>query len=341
MNGSLEHDLPFITAAVVNWNGLKHLPGCLDSLRGQQGVRLEILLIDNASSDGSADWARANYPDIILMENRANRGYAGALNQAADRMRGDFLLALNTDIRMQPTFLAELACCIRDHAAERCGYAMGKARFMTEDGRPTPRLYSTGHLFARNRLVYNRGNGQIDRGQYDREERVPGANAAAALFRRDVLEDLRTEVGVFDELFFLYGNDVDFDWLAAYRGWAAYYCPTAVCYHVGEASSHISRKGFDAPFVNARFLMMIKNDRPLDVLLDLPFIMRRNIADLAPKLVRNPWLLWAIPTHLARSLGPALRSRWKTRQLRRNSATDIREWMRWSTRLLRESSRFN
>lgn len=338
--GDSENKLPFVTAAVVNWNGVKYLPECLRSLRAQEGVRLEVIVVDNASSDGSVDFVRAFYPEARVVENQENRGYAGALNQAVELMRGDSLLTLNTDISLAPRFVAELARCIRDHQAERCGYAMGKVCLMTAEGEPTGRLYSTGHLLARNRLVYNRGSGQIDRGQYDREERIPGANAAALLIRREMLEDLRTETGVFDELFFLYGSDVDFDWLAACRGWACYYCPTAVCRHVSEGSSQISRQGFDAPFINARFLMMIKNDRLGDVLRDLPFIVKRNIVDLAPKIRRKPSLLWSIPLHLARTVGRALASRRRTRHLRRRPATNMREWFRWSTRLLRESARY-
>jgi GT2 family glycosyltransferase len=329
---------PFVSAAIVNYNGLAYLSACLDSLEAQEGVRLDILLVDNASSDGSIAMVRERYPGVRVIENDRNLGYAAALNQAADAMAGDHMLALNTDISLTPRFTATLAACIERHAPERCGYAQGKVRFMTEAGEPTRRLYSTGHLFTLSRVVYNRAAGHVDRGQYDNEQCVPGANAACLLLAREMLEDLRTpETGVFDPLFFMYGGDVDFDWLAALRGWAAWYCPEALAYHIGEGSSHISSRGFDAPFFNSRFLMMLKNDRACDVVRDLARIVARNVRDYIAMVRVNPPLLWRIPLHLVRHAIPALRSRRATRHLRHKPALAARDWMRWGTRLLKQS----
>lgn len=331
--------LPFVTAAIVNYNGVRLLDTCLGSLVAQKNVRLEILFIDNASRDASIAFVRKEYPQARVIANEKNLGYAAALNQAADAMQGDYLLALNTDIRLEPDFAARLADCIVRRRAEKCGYAQGKVKFMKETGEPTNRFYSTGHLFCLNRVVYNRGSGQEDRGQYDREERIPGANAACLLLSREMLQDMRTEVGVFDPLFFMYGGDVDFDWLAACRGWTAWYCPQALAYHVGEASSRVSKRGLDAPFINSRFLMMMKNDRALDVLRDLPRLVKRNVQDILLLAIRNPVLFWTVPLHVLRNIAPSLRSRKATRRLRHPSAVRPREWMKWSGRLLHESAR--
>jgi len=328
---------PLITVALVNYNGLEFLDACLGSLREQESVRIETFFIDNASNDGSAAFVREAYPEARIIENADNLGYSAALNQAADAMTGDYLLALNTDIRLEPTCLARLAACIERHGDETCGYAQGKIRYMTRDGTPTSRLYSTGHLFALNRLVYNRGAGQVDRGQYGAEQRVPGGNAACLLIRREMMEDMRTDVGVFDPLFFLYGGDVDFDWLAVLRGWACWYCPEAAVFHIGEGSSRVSSRGYSAEFINARFLAMLKNDRPADFLLDLPRILKRNVQDIGAKVLGNPRLLWRLPVHLLTHLVPAIRSRRATRALRAHPAMRPREWMRWSTALLKES----
>ena len=332
---------PSITAAVVNYNGLRFLETCLGSLEAQEGVRLETLFIDNASTDRSVPFVRERFPAVRIIENRENAGYSAALNQAVDAMAGDYLLALNTDVYLTPRYAATLAACVGRRAAERCGYAQGKVRFMKADGRPTRRIYSAGHLFPLNRIVYNRGAGHEDRGQFDAEERIPGANAACLLLSRQMLEDMRTEVGVFDPLFFMYGGDVDFDWLAACRGWAAWYCPEALAFHIGEGSSRISARGYDAQFFNSRFLMMLKNDRPRDVLADLPRLAKRNVQDLVSMSWRNPSLLWRVPLHLARCVAPALRSRRATRHLRARPAMAPRDWMRWSARLLEESAQLD
>ncbi len=331
---------PRATAAVVNYNGRHLLPVCLNSLLGQRGVELDILVVDNASSDDSVELTRRSFPSARILRNRANLGYNAALNQAFEAMTGDYLLAMNTDIRLAPDFVAQLARCIERHRAEGCGYAQGKVALMSETGEPDGRLYSTGHLICPNRIVYNRGGGQRDAGQYEREEAIPGANAACLLMAREMLEDMRSPVGPFDPLFFMYGGDVDFDWLAALRGWRAWYCPRAAAYHIGEATSQVAKRGFDADFVNSRFLTMLKNDRPLDVLLDLPRLAKRTIQDLLFFGRTNPSLFWRGPAHLLARTPAALRSRRATRHLRAHPAIAPREWMNWSLRLLRESRQY-
>ncbi|NQU42720.1 glycosyltransferase [bacterium] len=319
---------PSVTAAIVNYNGRHLLETCFRTLTTQEGIRLEILFIDNASTDESVAYVRETWPQARVIANEKNLGYSGALNQAVDLMSGDYLLALNTDIHLTPRFAAELASCIERHRSEGCGYAQGKILFMSETEEKTDRFYSTGHLIPLNRLVYNRGSGQRDQGQFDREERVPGANCACLLMARDLLEDLRTELGVFDPLFPMYGGDVDFDWVANCRGWKPWYCPTALAYHIGEASSHVSKKGFNAAFFNNRFLIMVKNDRVADVLRDLPRILKRNIQDYIGICRVNPRLVWAIPLDLLKHLPAAWRSRRITRHLRQPCAIEPRKWMR-------------
>ena len=340
MNPTPSSSLPYITAAVVNYNGRKFLEHSLGSLAAQENARVEIILVDNASTDDSLEFVRARFAQARILANARNAGYSAALNQAVDVMQGDYFLAMNTDIALKPRFLEHLAACIARRRAEGCGYAQGKVRYMTEDGRRTNGIYSTGHLFGLNRLVYNRGQGHPDRAQFEREERIPGGNAASLLMSREMLDDMRAGVGVFDPLFFMYGGDVDFDWLAARRGWACWYCPEAVAFHIGEASSRITSRGFDAAFVNARFLAMIKNDRLGDVLRDLPRIARANARDLISKVRRNPPLLWQIPIDLARHVPAALRSRRATRRLRvprpGGVAMPARRWMLWSVELLRK-----
>ncbi len=339
MNPHPSNSLPFVTACVVNYNGLEFLETCLGSLESQEGARVEILFVDNASSDGSVEFVRSRFPNARVVENRENLGYNAGLNQGFEMMKGDYLLAMNTDIRLEPDYAAKLADCIERHRDEKCGYAQGKVRFMKTDGTPTDRFYSTGHLFGLNRCVYNRGSGQEDRGQYDREEPLAGANAACLLMARDMLEDMRTEVGVFDPLFFMYGGDVDFDWLAAWRGWRPWYRPEALAFHIGEGSSNITKRGYSAPFYNVRFYMMLKNDRFLDVLADLPRLLKRNLQDFFFMARGNPWLLWTVPIDLALHVVPSLRSRRATRRLRERRDFKPREWMRRSTEELRKTSR--
>jgi GT2 family glycosyltransferase len=269
---------------------------------------------------------------VRVIANEENVGYGPALNQAIAAMEGDFFLALNTDIRLHPDYVANLVRCIARHDA---GYAQGKILYMDQDLSPTNTIYSTGHLITRGRLVYNRGVNQRDKAQYEMEEPIPGANGAAVLMTRAMIRDLGRETELFDPLFFLYGNDADLDWLAASRGWKCFYLPRAVAWHIGEASSGITERGFDARYVNVRFLMMIKNDRIADFLMDLPHIIKANVIDLAPKIVRKPSLIFRIPLDLIRALPDAIRSRRTTGAAKHSGGKSMRDWFRWSTELLR------
>lgn len=328
---------PAITVAVVNWTGRRFLPACLGSLRAQTGISLEILFIDNASSDDSVAFVRREFSEVRIIENATNMGYGPALNQAIDSMRGDALLALNTDIRLEPDCIATLAACLARRRAERCGSVQGKVLQMNARGERTGRIYSAGHVMPRSRLVYNRGSGQADRGQFDSEEPIPGANGACALMSREMLEDLKDEAGVFDPLFFLYGNDADLDWRAAMAGWRCWYAPEAVSHHLGEGSSGVTGRGFDAPFINVRYLMMIKNDRFGDVLRDMLYIKLAHIFDVMPKIARKPSLLFSIPADFVKCLPEALRARRRNKSLRRAAGSRSRDWIKWSTDLLRAS----
>jgi GT2 family glycosyltransferase len=314
------------SAAIVNYNGGARLAACVDSLLAQGDAVGEILVLDNASTDGSLQtvWARSSRVHVVELGH--NLGYAAAANVAVARTRTPYLLLLNHDVVLAPTFVRELVSFAEAHPS--AGSFTGKLlRFEMREGRPV--IDSTGHLLFRDRLVVNRGEATLDVGQYAEPEEVFGVCGAAPLYRRAMLEDVRVNGQVFAESFFLYLEDVDLDWRARLRGWRAYYVPTAVAHH--ERGYKGGRRPGDSAMLRHalknRYLVMARND-------SLGGLVRDARAIAALELLRAIEFLLADPRALAgyadavRLLSAALREGREIRRRARVSDREIRRWAR-------------
>jgi GT2 family glycosyltransferase len=315
-----------VSAAVINYNGQAVLKGCLDSLLGQLVPPAEIVVIDNRSTDQSTALVRETFPDVRLIQLSRNMGYGGAANVAVRETRSGYLMLLNPDVVLTPTFLAELVGF--GEARPRAGSLTGKLlRFPDGPGRPI--IDSTGHLLFRNRWAANRGEGERDAGQYDVPMEVFGVSGAAPFYRREMLEDVRIDGEVFPESFFLYLEDVDLDWRARLRGWKAYCVPTAVGYHERGSKSGVRSRD---PAVlrhslKNRYLMMIRNDSLGDLLLDARAIFPMEALRALDFLRVNPHALKGY-LDVARLFPRTLRQRREIRHRARVSRREIRHWLR-------------
>lgn len=258
-----------VLACVVNWNTAQELPGVVASLRALDGLA-EVVVIDNASHDGSADVVRG-LSDVRLVANDTNRGFAGAANQAvalAAEAGADALLLCNPDVRLSPDYLTHATAALE--ADPRRGSVAGKL-WRTAPGPAGERILdSTGHLAFRTRLFRNRGEGQPDTGQFDQPGEVFGVSGAAALYRLDALRDVAVRGEVFDETLFAFWEDVDLDWRLRRRGWSCWYEPAATGWHErGGAGPRRSAFVEELNFAN-RLLLLAKNDEPRLLARDLP-----------------------------------------------------------------------
>ena len=205
---------------VVNWNRKELLRACLASLARQVGVPFETIVVDNGSTDGSAEMAAAEFPARVI-RNSENRGFCAANNQGISAARGDFIALLNNDAEAEPGWLAALArACAK---APEVGMAASKI-LVWEDPR---RIDKAGHLIFPDGQNRGRGAGAPDLGQFDREEEVLWPDGCAALYRRRMLE----QIGGFDEDFFAYGDDAELGLRARIAGWKCLYTPEAVVRH--------------------------------------------------------------------------------------------------------------
>jgi len=224
-----EGEKGLVSIGIVTWNSARDLPSCIEGLQVQNYPYVEFIIVDNGSQDGTLQLLEAFAPNPVLIRNASNQGYCKAHNQAIAAARGEFYLALNPDVTLQPGFVTALVATLESHPAS--GSAVGKILLHHEDGSGNPRIDGAGLLIDRRRHQYLRGHRQVDRGQYDRPGEVFGADGAAPLHRRAMLEDVKVFGQYFDEQFFAYMEDVDLAWRARLLGWSCRYEPGAVAWH--------------------------------------------------------------------------------------------------------------
>lgn len=219
--------MPRVSVIILNWNGKKFLPECLDSLAAQTYRDFETVLVDNGSTDGSAEYVRGNYPWVRLVALPENTGFAEGNNRGFAACAGEYIVTLNNDTRVEPVFLEEL---IRPLSGDpRIGMAAAR---MLDYFQPV-RIDAVALKIGANGLGYNIGVGETDAGQYDGLTNVFGPCGGAALYRRAML----AEVGFFDADFFAYYEDFDLAWRGRLAGWGCVTAPEAVVYHVHSATS--------------------------------------------------------------------------------------------------------
>lgn len=232
---------------VVNWNRRSLLEACLASLERPQGAAFEVVVVDNGSSDGSADWvrgyaARAPY-QVRLIANLDNKGFCEANNQGIRLARGEFIALLNNDAEAEPQWLAHLLAAFAD---QQVGMAASKILVWE-----SPRIIDkVGHLIYPDGQNRGRGTGQLDKGQFDQVEEVLWPDGCACMYRRSMLD----EIGLFDEDLFAYGDDADLGLRARIAGWGCLYMPGAVVRH---------HRGATLGQLNPRRLMLIERNRLL------------------------------------------------------------------------------
>ena len=219
--------MPKVSVIIVNYNGLHLLKECLDSLRKQTFRDFEIILVDNASSDGSVDFVKSHYPDVKIIVNEENLGYGGGNNVGIKSSEGKYVVLLNNDTRVHNRWLEELV-----NVAER-DYKIGMCASKILNYDNPEIIDNTGLLMYPDGLARGRGRLEKDRGQFDKQEEVFFPSGCAALYRREMLD----EIGLFDEDFFLYLDDVDIGLRGRLAGWKCMYVPDAVVYHRYSATA--------------------------------------------------------------------------------------------------------
>lgn len=256
---------PLVSIIIPNWNGAALLPGCLDALRAQTYSPLEIILVDNASTDASVALVRERYPEVHLVALAQNLGLTGAVNAGICAASGEIIALLNNDAEAAPEWAGELAAALEAHP--EAGSAASK--MLLFDRRDV--LNSAGDYYGLDGIPGNRGVWEKDAGQYDARTEVFGACGGAAAYRRVMLE----EIGLLDEALFMYCEDVDLAWRAQIAGYACVFAPRARVYHRLSATGGGALASY---YTGRNTLLVIAKDYP-------PALLRRHW----PKILRAQW----------------------------------------------------
>jgi GT2 family glycosyltransferase len=245
------------TAVVIlNWNGRKFLEQFLPSVITHSRNSAEIIVADNASSDDSVAFLRENYPEIRIIQNNANGGFARGYNEALAEVDADYYVLLNSDIEVTSGWIdpvidlmekdPAIAACqpklISYYEREMFEYAGAAGGFIDKLGYP----------FCRGRLFQSIEN---DTGQYDDIKEIFWATGACMFVRADVFRKL----GGLDERFFAHMEEIDFCWRVKNEGFKIMYCPQSKVYHVGGGT--LPKKSWKKTYLNMRNnnIMLFKN----------------------------------------------------------------------------------
>jgi GT2 family glycosyltransferase len=209
---------------IPNYNGLSFLPVCLDALKAQSypASWTEIIVVDDASTDGSTAFVREHSPQVRLVELARNGGMAVACNAGAAVAQGDLLVMLNNDTEAEAGWLAALVAAAQAH--RRAGAIASK--MLLYDRRDT--LHNTGDVMGMDGIPRNRGVWQRDAGQYDTDIVIFGGCGGGVAYRREAW----AAAGGFDERLFMYLEDVDLAWRLRLLGWDAVFAPEARLYTI-------------------------------------------------------------------------------------------------------------
>lgn len=216
-----------VSVVIPNYNGKHLLDDCLGSLLSQTHPKVEIVVVDNASSDGSVEYVRDTYPTVRTLRNRENLGFGAAVNQGIRATSGELVFVLNNDTEVDAHCIESLV------EVAQTDPTVGMCATKILDFRRRNVIDVAGIVIYPDCSSRGRGRLEVDVGQYSKVEEVFGPSGAAGLYRRSMLDD----VGLFDADYFMYCEDTDLAFRARLAGWRCLFVPDAVVYHLYSATS--------------------------------------------------------------------------------------------------------
>ena len=325
---------PLVSVIIVNYDGKELLKKCLSSIKRQTYSNFEIIIVDNGSTDGSVKFIKREYSNSVkLIENSRNLGFGKGNNQGITISKGEYVALLNNDTEVEPSWLSELVKVAQSD--KRIGMCASKILL----GDNQTQIDVAGHLIYPDGLNRGRGHREQDVGQYDTKEEVLFPSACAAIYSRDMLD----EIGLFDEDFFAYGDDTDIGIRARLMSWKCIYVPTAVVYHYRSATlgNYAPLKAY---LVERNRIWVLLKYFPFSTIIVSPcFTLKRLILQaygsimsigasgkFSKEFSKMRLLLILIRAYISAfgGLGRVLRQRREIMKRRKVSNIDFRKWLR-------------
>ena len=254
-----------VAVSIVTFNGRRYLSRCLDAVLSQTYSPIQIHLLDNASTDSTIEFVAERYPTVEVIRSKVNIGFAAGHNAVIHRTRSSFVLVLNQDAYLFPTFIEELVTEMENHSD--VGIAGGKLYSLRDaegNGVGQKIIDMTWLDIEKRRRFVCFAQMQPESGNCCGPKLVFAADGAAMFLRRSMLEEIQFEQEFFDEDFITGKEDVDLSWRAQLLGWKCMYVPSAIGWHVRTFSPSDRRTTIDEALkvgsVRNRYLLIMKND---------------------------------------------------------------------------------
>jgi len=224
---------PLVSVIVLNYNAGELLLNCIESVKKSTYKNLEIIVVDNISTDKSQEACKEKYPNIKLIQNDENFGYCEGNNIGIRKARGDFIMILNPDTIVEPNCIRELI-----FAHEKLGEGLYQPKILSLNEKQV--LQSTGNMIHVFGFGFAKDKGRKDEEVGEEIKKIGYASGTCLFTSKSVLE----KVGLLDSFLFLYHDDLDLGWRASQIGINSYYVPKSKIYHVESYSLKWSAKKF-------------------------------------------------------------------------------------------------
>jgi GT2 family glycosyltransferase len=274
--------IPEISCIVVTYNSFVFIKECLRSLSQQQYNGLEVIVVDNGSKDQTQNFIKENYPGIVLVGNMENLGSAAARNQGIKIAKGEWILTLDCDVILESDFMFNLSRVIKELPSN---VGVIQPKILNTDKKT---IYSCGISLSFFKRFHDIGKGRNDSKLIVRSKYLFGACSAAALYKKEMLEEIKDSYGYFDERFFFLVEDVDLAYRVVLKGWKTIFLPSAVCYHHGNSSLS---SGLFRQYLCWRNRLIMLRKAQLNPLYRLIINIAYDFPRLCILLLSNPYVL--------------------------------------------------
>lgn len=254
------------TVVIPNYNGIKYIEACLESLYGGTTTDIEVVVVDNASTDGSMELVRDKFPKVQLIINSVNTGFSHAVNQGIRRSSSPYVILLNNDTRVELDFIHELEKVMDNDKSKKVFSAQAKMVSLHDKDI----IDDAGDYYCALGWAFARGKGKTPN-QYNNDCNIFASCAGAAIYRRELFcED---KVGLFDEEHFAYFEDIDIGYRAMLLGYRNVFASKAIVYHAGSATSGSRYNSFKTKLASRNSIYIIYKNMPTwQIILNLPFL---------------------------------------------------------------------
>lgn len=251
------------TVIIPNYNGMKFIANCMKALEKETSVPYRILVVDNGSEDGSAEWVQTHYPKAEVILLGENTGFCGAVNAGIAASDTPYVILLNNDTEVEYGFVKELELALEKEKKSFCVQAKMVNMYEKQI------LDGAGDLYCAFGWAFALGKGRTVKGHYEKSAEIFSGCGGAVIYRRSVLE----EIGLMDPNHFAYLEDCDLGYRAQIYGYRSYYTPKAVVCHAGSGVSGSRHNEFKVDLSSANSVYLIYKNMPLgQILLNLPFL---------------------------------------------------------------------